>query len=155
MSSHMDSSDVQSHGCRAIRNIALGAEFVDRIARSGGIACVVNAMQHHEDDETVQTRSIWTLRSLASESHLVKRQVADQGGIESIVIAMLKFRKSEDVQIQGCGALASLSANCVENEKAIVKAGGLDAVCTAMRMHVASEDVQAAGCTYDMDRKVS
>eukprot|EP00940_MAST-03C_sp_MAST-3C-sp2_P001690 g1690.t1 len=115
-----------------------------RIAKEGGIAAILRAMESHKTSEDVQQQGCGALCNLSVNAENQKR-IAKEGGIAAILRAMESHKTSEGVQHYGCWALFSFASNA-ENQKRIAKEGGIAAILRAMESHKTSEDVQKQGC---------
>eukprot|EP01119_Soliformovum_irregulare_P018911 TRINITY_DN5893_c0_g1_i2.p1 TRINITY_DN5893_c0_g1~~TRINITY_DN5893_c0_g1_i2.p1 ORF type:complete len:143 (-),score=35.43 TRINITY_DN5893_c0_g1_i2:6-434(-) len=83
-------------------------------------------MQHHLDNERVQTVGCGAMASLAINDAIAVK-IGKEGGVAAVLSAMQHHLNNERVQSQGCGAMANL-ANNERNADEMLELGVLDMI---------------------------
>ena len=128
-----------------LKNVAvwLGDDGTGLMAREGGLAAVVAAINAHTADAGVGLVGCDFLSWLSSRDIQL---MAEAGGVEAVTAAMKA--QPEDLKIQTSGCKSPVNAVFVATKlnKRLVKASCIRAVVDAMGALLADEDVQNYGC---------
>ena len=133
------SLSIQSEGCRALQNLAVGTRdnrVREGIASAGGIEAIVTAMNGFPNDASIQCNATGALQNLACNSEDIKCRIARCGGIHVLISAMQNHPDRPLIQVWACGTLAYLAASPDERiKKAIVLLGGLVVIVKAAQLN--------------------
>ena len=131
---------------RLVGTLAFGNDlFRRKVGEKGGIALILNAMEVHADDETVNLHSCMTLTNLTHNSLENRSRFHELNGVEILIAAMKRFGNNAKYQRQACWATLTLSGSddiC----KKFVTSGGDSALINAMLQHRSDSGVQQFGC---------
>ena len=107
--------------------------------------CLLNAMDLHATDETVQLHVCTTITNLTHNSLENRSRFHEQGGVEALISLMEKYIESAKFQRQACWAVLTLSGSdeiCIK----IDQCGGASAMVKSMLQHRQDAGVQQFGC---------
>ena len=130
MKAHLGVVAVQTHGCKALNNIAAAAENRPKVAAAGGIEAVVAAMKAHAGVAAVQKHGCWALSTIALAAEN-QPKVAAAGGIEAVVAAMQAHAGVAAIQKHGCWALNNITF-ADENKPMEAAPGAVEAIVAAL-----------------------
>merc|ERR1712194_36 len=99
-------TEVQHHGCRALRNLGVNNNNKVLITDEFGHRAIIHAMNEHLPSADAQHHGCKALRILAGNAHN-EQLIYDAGGHKVVLEAMHEHRSNVDVQHFGCWALDS------------------------------------------------
>jgi serine/threonine protein kinase len=140
------SSGIAKAQClRLIGVLAYGADIVRRrVGERGGIRLLLDAMDKHTEDETLQLHAFTALTNLAHNSIDNRSRFQEAQGVNVIVAIMGRHVKAMKVQRQACWALLTL-AGSDEVSRNLVLNGAGSAVVNAMLEHRFDSGIQQFG----------
>jgi len=132
--------------CAALENLTFtDASHRQRIARQGGVECIVKALEQHQDcDSNLVRPAVDALWNLTFDDEAVEC-VTEAGGIEQICSVMRAHPGAAELQGGACAVLLNLAVR-EPNRWKIIQAGGVSLVTAAMRQHSQVEEVLEQGC---------
>ena len=160
---------VQCQALVALQNLCVRDEENKVVlANAGAIDVVIQAMQNHRDDATIQGWGSWVLCIIGMNVQLMWVHADDTGmqekawrvlwtlsvhprnrfttfevdAIPAIVAATHNHAAEPNIQEWGCGVLCNMAANDDELKIQIVEDGALDVIVMAMVLHGENEMIQ-------------
>merc|ERR1719436_2305800 len=122
-----------------------GDEAVVRVARSGALGPVCQAMKDLPCNGEIQRLAIGVLMNTTRSSNDFKTLGVKAGGIPATIQAMQRFPKDATLQEYALGALGQL-CDTVGRSAACARQGGLEAIVVALRRHAQTGRVAEFGC---------
>lgn len=110
-------------------------ETCKKVADSGAIALLTDALQNHVSNPDVIERVCWTLSHL-SFLHDNKDEIGAGGIIKLILLAMERHHSHTAILMYTSNTLANLARSHAVNAVAIVEAGGIKHVLEYLDMHL-------------------
>mmetsp|Transcript_15936 Transcript_15936/g.22781 ORF Transcript_15936/g.22781 Transcript_15936/m.22781 type:complete len:532 (-) Transcript_15936:110-1705(-) len=162
MSAFPDDAEVQKEGCRAFRrlssvassnssmtgeDIQVNLHNCSKIARSGGIVAVLDAMKLQCGmSRQMHREGIRVLRNVLCAQPDCKSIISENNGVEVIVNIMQSNMDASQIQEDACIVLWSISFKDSETQAELLKCAGIPAIIQAMTKHPEAEKIQYHGC---------
>eukprot|EP00927_Polykrikos_kofoidii_P042257 TRINITY_DN36122_c0_g1_i1.p1 TRINITY_DN36122_c0_g1~~TRINITY_DN36122_c0_g1_i1.p1 ORF type:complete len:692 (-),score=146.14 TRINITY_DN36122_c0_g1_i1:45-2120(-) len=140
---------VQVPACTILWQLSAGHlsrnEAVSKIATSGGVRTLCQAMKDLPCNEEVQRMAVGALRNVAFGNDAYKTVAVRAGGIPLAVTAMTRYPRDTTLQEHALGLLTSL-CDTIGRANLCAKLNGIEAILTALRRHPAVGHIAELGC---------
>jgi len=85
MGKHIESCEVQEHGCAAIRNAAANnVTNKQRLVNLRGLGAVKHALERHSENVKVVQQGLWAVRDIILDSPPALEQAKELGMIQNV-----------------------------------------------------------------------
>ena len=145
MKKHDAVLEVQKWGCIALRCFARHAKNTIAIAKAGGIRQIMQSMDMHIGEPSIQVEAFKALFNLAFNAENQKNIVHNNG--LSLILKVFQFHQNvREVNEFGCNLLHNLAFKSLTNKQAIAAHGCIEIILNAMKGHFDAPKVQVEAC---------
>lgn len=119
----------------ACRNISCQSVHPETLTQPGIVTRVVDAMQLHEKEASIQRNACCLLLNIISKSVDSPGSIVGRDGVASLVKAMQEHMESGELLELACGVLWGLVNNSDDRRRLLVGSGAIDVVACSLVMH--------------------
>ncbi|CAJ1969961.1 unnamed protein product [Cylindrotheca closterium] len=119
----------------ACRNISCQSVHPETLTQPGIVTRVVDAMQLHKKEASIQSNSCCLLLNIISESADSPGTIIGRDGVTYLVKAMQENMESGELLELACGVLWGLVNNSDDRRRLLVGSGAIDVVACSLVMH--------------------